>query len=54
MTYTKLLEDVKKLVIEEIRADSSEMLEFAIRTDYLNQLNGVLGKHSIAKRVTPY
>ncbi len=42
MTYTKLLEEVKKLEIEEIRADSSEMLEFAIGTDYLNQLNGVL------------
>ncbi len=42
MTYTKLLEDVKKLEIEELRADSSEMLEFAIRTDYLSQLNGIL------------
>lgn len=42
MTYTKLREEVKKLEIEEIRADSSKMIEFVIRTDYLTQLNGVL------------
>ncbi len=42
MTYTELLEELKKMQIEEIRADSSEKLEFALRTDHLTQLNGIL------------
>jgi hypothetical protein len=42
MTYTKLLEKVKKLKIEETRTDSFEMLEFVIHRDYLSQLNGIL------------
>jgi len=42
MTYTKLLEEVKKLKIEETRTDSFEMLEFVIHRDSLSQLNRIL------------
>ena len=45
MTHSQLLEELKKVDIEEIRADTTEKFEFALRTDYLTQLNGILQRY---------
>ncbi len=45
MTYTELIQEIKKLKLEEKRSDTKELLEIVIRTEHLPALNPILEKY---------